>query len=370
MPSSRPSESQPSDAGTGLPAPAPVVLLTGGSGYVGSVILDRLVRSGAVVRVLALPETVAGLLHKDRIQIFEGSLSDRELLARATAGVDVVYHFGAALPSGDTALITEVNVRGTENLLAAATANRVRRFVHASSMAVYDPVVRRSRWPITEEFPLQAPGRRARSHYPRSKVEAEALVKQAHDESGIEYVILRFPIVYGLGAPLVEDYIVTLLGRPRVLTTGAADAPGMQWVHVDDLAEATVLAGTRAEAANQVFNISGGDVFSMRDLLEAVAEQKGAPLPPLRERRPFMKAIAERIRQKGTLKFDVKKAETLIGFRAKDDLRASFRAIAADMNRRGLLPDSIGGDPDTNPRALVETLRAIAQSRPRRRGAV
>ena len=70
----------------------PSVLLTGASGYVGSVILDRLVKSGAAVRVLALPETVAGLVHQDRIQLFEGSLSDRDLLARATAGVDVVYH--------------------------------------------------------------------------------------------------------------------------------------------------------------------------------------------------------------------------------------------------------------------------------------
>jgi nucleoside-diphosphate-sugar epimerase len=351
-------------------ASAATVLLTGASGFVGSVILDRLVQSGVSVRVLALPETVAGLLHRDRITLFEGSLADRDLLARATAGVQVVYHFGAALPSSDTALIIEVNVRGTENLLAAATAGKVTRFVHASSMAVYDPVIRRSRWPVTEEFPLQAPGRRARSHYPRSKVEAEALVKRTHDESGMEYVILRFPIVYGLGAPLVEDYIKTLLGRPRVLTTGAAEAPGMQWVHVADLAEATVLAGTRAEAANQVFNISGADVFSMRNLLEAVAEQKAMPLPPVRERRPFMKAFAERIRRSGTLKYDVKKAETMLGFRAKDDLRATLRAIAADMDRRGLLPETIGADPDTNPRALVETLRAIAQSRPGRRGAV
>lgn len=349
---------------------SPAVLLTGASGYVGSVILDRLVRSGASVRVLALPETVPGLVHRDRITLFEGGLADRDLLARATDGVQVVYHFGAALPSSDTALIIEVNVRGTENLLAAAASSKVSRFVHASSMAVYDPVIRRSRWPITEEFPMQAPGRRARSHYPRSKVEAEGLVKRTHDESGMEYVILRFPIVYGLGAPLVEDYIKTLLGRPRMLATGAAEAPGMQWVHVEDLAEAAVLAGTRAEAANQVFNISGADVFSMRDLLEAVAEQKGVPLPPMRERRPFMKALADRIRRQGTLKYDVKKAETMLGFRAKDDLRATLRAIAADMDRRGLLPDSIGGDPDTNPRALVETLRAIAQSRPGRRGAV
>ncbi|HKQ98022.1 MAG TPA: NAD(P)-dependent oxidoreductase [Candidatus Polarisedimenticolia bacterium] len=346
------------------------VLLTGASGYVGSVILDRLVGSGASVRVLALPETVVGLVHRDRIELFEGSLADKELLARATKGVDVVYHFGAALPTSDTNLIIEVNIRGTENLLVAATANRVRRFVHASSMAVYDPVLRRSRWPITEEFPLQAPGRRARSHYPRSKVEAEGLVRRAGADSGMEFVILRFPIVYGLGAPLVEDYIKTLLDRPRVLTTGAAEAPGMQWVHVDDLAAATVLAGTRAEAANQVFNISGADVFSMRDLLEAVAEEKQVPLPALRERRPFFKALAERRLRNATLKYDVKKAEAALGFRARDDLRATLRAIAADMNRRGLLPDTFGIDPDTNPRALVETLRAIAQSRPGRRGAV
>lgn len=351
-------------------AQPPTVLLTGASGYVGSVILDRLVQSGASVRVLALPETVAGLLHRDRIELFEGSFSDKELLERATRGVEVIYHFGAALPTSDTALIIEVNVRGTGNLLEAATANKVRRFVHASSMAVYDPVLRRSRWPITEDFPLQAPGRRARSHYPRSKVEAEGLVRRAQAEAGMEFVILRFPIVYGLGAPLVEDYIKTLLERPRMLTTGAAEAPGMQWVHVEDLAEATLLAGTRAEAANQVFNISGADVFSMRDLLEAVADEKKVPLPALRERRPFLKALQERRLRNGSLKYDVSKAEKALGFRARDDLRATLRAIAADMNRRGLLPDSFGLDPDTNPRALVETLRAIAQSRPGRRGAV
>jgi len=346
------------------------VLLTGASGYVGAAILDRLVSSGCAVRVLALPETVERLVHRDRIEVVEGSLADGAILTRAVQGIEVVLHFAAALPSQATSDIIAINVRGTESLLEASVASGVRRFVVASTMAVYDPVLRRSRWPIREDSPLLAPGRRARSHYPQSKIDVENLVRRFHERTGLEYVIIRFPIVYGPGAPLVENYIQMVLSRPSLITSGASLAPGMQWIQARDLAAAADLARTRAEAANEVFNVAGGVLFSMRDMLECIAEQNGLALPPVRERGAILTAMSERLARAPGLKYDIGKAERLLGFRPQANLRESLKEIAADMARRGLLPDALPSEPPLGGRSMFQALAALVSSRSRRRTVV
>src|SRR6266568_4758232 len=175
------------------------VLLTGASGFVGSHVLDLLVARDDSVRVLALPETL-----------------------------DQVRH--------------SVNVRGTENILRACVIGRTGRLVFSSSTSVYDE----SSWPfggpITEDTPRRTNSNGPLGHYAQSKIEAENLIRRFQRRHGLEYVILRAPLVYG-SARFDKLVLMELIDRPWLALTPRAQFAHMQWVHVRDMAKATVLAG-------------------------------------------------------------------------------------------------------------------------------
>ncbi|HSM15525.1 MAG TPA: NAD(P)-dependent oxidoreductase [Gemmatimonadales bacterium] len=345
------------------------VLLTGASGFVGTAIMERLLECGCEVQVLALPETVEQLKHKDRIRVFQGTLTDAGLLKHATKGVNVVYHFGAALPSPRADEIKEVNIHGTEKLLWACVKNRVERIVFASSMAVYQPVFMRSRWPMTEESPLLSPDSGARSEYPRSKIAGEELVRQFHQEYGLEYSILRFPIVYGVGAPLVENLIQEIMGRAMLVSSRASTVPGMQGVHVQDLARAAEMAGTRPEAANQTFNIASDQIFSIRDMLTEVTAYAGIEYPEPKSIHPTIQAVASQMFDRTKLKYDVGKARLVMGFEPEIRIADCFRQIAADMDKRGLLPRRLPERPPLpNIQVIVAAVVGLLTMQKRQRG--
>ena len=241
------------------------VLLTGATGLIGPHVLERLVARGDFVRVLTLPDTLEKVQDHDRVEVVVGSLGDRDLLAEAAEGVEVVYHIGALMNSECRDLV-RVNLHGTDNLLEASLAREVKRVVFTSSMAVYSPSPLPSMWPIIEDSPLKAHGGDNLRNYGQSKIDGEKLIFRFHRNHKLEYVILRAPAVYGPEAAWVVQLLQQLMSNPWQVLSPGARSYHMQWVHVDDLAEGIVLAGTRLAAANNIFNIAGDEVFTQLDI--------------------------------------------------------------------------------------------------------
>jgi nucleoside-diphosphate-sugar epimerase len=305
------------------------VLLTGAAGLIGSSVLGCLVARGDTVRVLVQPEAADQVRYRDRLEVVVGSLADSDVLTEATQDVEIVYHLAETFPTPSTTWqdLREVNVHDTENLLHASVMG-VRRFVLLSSVLVYSPVPWPSRWPITENFPRRAHGNAALRQYGQSKIEAEDLILDLHRQYGLEYVILRPTVAYGPGAGFVEQLIRQLVSQPWLALARGVQLGVMQWVHVSDLAEAIVLAGTCSEAANEVFNIAGNKAITVPAVAAAVREILG----------PFASWDSARFkghaRGKSRPKFSIEKAQTMLGYTPQVQFPECLDEILAAMEHR------------------------------------
>ena len=230
-------------------------LITGGSGYFGSLLRNRLRERGQAVRVFDLADT------DDRsgdVEFEQGDIRDAARVARAVAGCDTIYHCVAQVPlAKDKELFHSVNVHGTKNLLRAALQAKVRKVIYISSSAVFGvPKMN----PVSEETP-PTPG----EAYGRAKLEGENLCRQSAQQ-GLDVTVIRPRTIMGHGRLGIfqilfewvrEGYNVPVLGRGDNV---------YQFVHADDLAGACILAA--AQAGPTTYNCGAASYGTMREALE------------------------------------------------------------------------------------------------------
>lgn len=306
------------------------VLLTGATGFVGSQVLEQLLDGGDEVRVLALPGTEESLRHRNRVELFAGSLSDPDVLGQATRGAEIVYHLAAIHLSALRAIadpkdLRVVNVEGTGRLLQACAANVVRRIVFTSSVAVYNAAPWPFMWPIHETHPLRTTGEDNLRSYALSKVEAEDLIRRAHQEHGIESIVLRVPAVYGSGAAWVERLVRSIATNPWSALTRVGRFAGNQWIHRRDLARAIVIAGTQAGLRYELCNVAGPEVFSARDLLLILSR--------VLRQGPWQHLLASELEQTARYgyRYDMARAQTRLSFVPQVKLEAGITELLAAM---------------------------------------
>lgn len=257
------------------------ILLTGGSGFVGGHLAERLVADGHHVRCLMRETSKVARLRSltaegdgPGTELVHGDLTDPASLAAAVEGVDAVVHSAAVVT--DWATVEEIrsaNVDGTRDLVAAAVRGGVRRFIQISTTDVYG-------YPgnhIDEEF---TPSGFA-NWYSQTKREAEAIVRTGCDAGGVEYVILRPATIYGPRASdIVGEIAKGLLGHYLPLIGGGNIIAGL--CYVENLAEAVSLALDHPAAAGQTFNVLDGESVTWRQFLWDLARGIGARPPLLR----------------------------------------------------------------------------------------
>jgi UDP-glucose 4-epimerase len=258
-------------------------LVSGGAGFIGSHLVDRLVRDGWRVRVLddfssGSDENLSA--SRAKIELLRGDLCDEALVARAVAGAEVVFH-QAAIPSvprsvAEPVRTNRVNVDGTLGLLEAARKAGVRRLVFAGSCAAYG---NDERLPKTEDM-ATAP----ESPYALQKVAAEQYCTLFARLYGFETVALRYFNVYGPRQNPQSEYAAVL---PRFITACLAGrAPTIfgdgeqtrDFVFVGDVVEANLLAAESPRAVGAVVNVGGGRRVSLNELLRAIQEVAGTRL--------------------------------------------------------------------------------------------
>lgn len=233
------------------------VLVTGGSGFFGSLLTRRLRELGAPVRVFDLVDAHDRL---PDVEFVQGDIRDFKAIAAACQGADLIHHNIAQVPLGKSAhLFRTVNVGGTENLLRAAQAARVAKVVYTSSSAVFG-VPRHN--PVTGNTP-PAP----REAYGRAKYEGEKLCDR-YTAHGLDVTIIRPRTILGHGRlgifQILFEWIRTGFNVP-VLGSGNNL---YQFVHADDLADACIRAGHRP--GPRIYNCGAERFGTMRQALEAL----------------------------------------------------------------------------------------------------
>ena len=252
------------------------ILVTGGAGFIGSHIVDRLLEEGYKVRVLDNLSTgekknLAQHKNKKSFQFIEGDIRNFDLVKKAVEGVDAVIH-EAALVSvtrsvEDPLLSNEVNVTGTVNLLKACIDTNVKRFVLASSCAVYgDSKILPSHENLVPK-PL-AP-------YAADKLAAENYAKVFHEVYGFETVSLRYFNVYGPRqkygpySGVISIFINCLLENEAPIVFGDGKQT-RDFINVKDVVKANMLALSKQKAAGEVFNICTGEATTLNKLAETI----------------------------------------------------------------------------------------------------
>jgi len=259
------------------------VLVTGGAGFIGSHLVEALVRRGDRVRVLddfstGTRENLAGL----DVEIVRGDIRDRSAAAAALAGVQTLYHLAAAVSVpeslADPRRCYEVNLLGTLTLLEAGRASGVERAVLASSCAVYGD----GEGPAVEDAPA-----RPLSPYADSKLAMEGVARLYSRTHGPPSVCLRFFNVYGPRQSPLSEYAAVIPRFIRALVDGdrlEIHGDGRQtrdFVFIGDAVAAILRAADPAVPPGEVFNVGTGASISILELAQSLQRLFPEAPPPI-----------------------------------------------------------------------------------------
>ena len=256
------------------------VLVTGGAGFIGSHLAERLCREGHRVSVLDNFSTGrrSNVMHlADDVEVIEGDIQSYERAATAVRNCDVVFH-QAALPSvprsvQDPLTSNAANVIGTLNILLAARDARVQRVVFASSSSVYG---------ANRELPKhESMTTKPISPYAVAKLAGEGYCRSFYDVYGIETVALRYFNVFGprqdpnshYSAVIPKFMAAMLEGRPPVIFGDGEQS--RDFTYVSNVVDANILAMTAENVAGNAYNIACGERISLNMLIEELRQLTG-----------------------------------------------------------------------------------------------
>ena len=260
-------------------------LVTGGAGFIGSHLVDGLLQKGAKVRVVDDLSTgsEANIAHfEDRIEFIRGDLADTQVCREAVKGMDYLLH-QAAIPSvprsiDDPEGTNRANVTATLNLAAAASHAKVKRLVFASTCAIYGEA---------QQMPIAEDGRESPlSPYALSKLIGEQYLEMCRRTYGLKSVSLRYFNVFGPrqdpSSPysgVISRFLTAILARQRPVIFGDGEQT-RDFVFVENVVRANLLACHSEGAAGQVINIGSGKSHSLLAVLETLSNLAGEKIVP------------------------------------------------------------------------------------------
>lgn len=301
-------------------------LVTGGAGFIGSHITEKLLADGHFVRVLdnfssgkqqnlsfaqGLPDT--------QFQLIQGDIRDKSMCEKVCLDIDAVLHQAAlrSVPKSlkDPANYNEVNINGTLYMLQAASKNKVKRFAMASSSSVYGDV---DTFPEKEDFlpKLISP-------YALSKLAGEYYCRIFSEHYGLETVALRYFNVFGPRQALDDEYAVVIPKfincimrdkQPPVFGTGKQSR---DFTYIDNVVQANILAATAGKIKHEVLNVAAGKDTSVLQLVDMINEILGKRVKP--ELLPVRAGDVFRTNA------DISRIEKVLGFKPAVDFAEGLR---------------------------------------------
>jgi UDP-glucose 4-epimerase len=270
------------------------VLVTGGAGYIGSVVCAQLLEAGHQVTVLDNLSNGHAEAVPEGAELHVGETSDLALLDRLLPGVEAVMHFAASIEVGESMQNPIKHFRNNTGhaflLLEAMLKHRVGKLVFSSTAAVYGTP---DRVPITESDPI-----RPSSPYGESKAMVERALSWIHSQNGLRYASLRYFNAAGCSPDRGEDHqpeshlipilLEVALGRREQVAIFGDDYPTRDgtavrdYVHVEDLASAHLLALQAMQQHDRlIFNLGNGQGFTVKEVLDVARKVTGHPIPAL-----------------------------------------------------------------------------------------
>jgi len=283
------------------------VLVTGGAGYIGSVVVAQLLRAGHEVTVYDNLSKGRRQAVDSRAQLVVGDIGDRAALDRmfASTKVDAVMNFAAHIEAGESMKVPEQffrnNTANALTLLEAMLAHGVSKFVFSSTAALFGEP---ARTPIQEDDRLKPT-----NAYGESKLLVEQMLAWLNRIHGFRYASLRYFNAAGATETLGETHEPETHLIPLILQVAAGTRPHISifgtdyptpdgtcirdYIHVLDLADAHVLALEALDKQSKlIFNLGNGRGFSVREVIEAAREVTGHPIPAVESpRRPGDPAV-------------------------------------------------------------------------------
>ncbi|MDD4910349.1 MAG: SDR family oxidoreductase [Candidatus Omnitrophica bacterium] len=298
-------------------------LITGGAGFIGSHITERLIREGNYVRVLDnfSSGSRGNLSHLKgaNLEIIEGDIRDRDTCRKAVQSTDYILH-QAALRSVPRSFeqpheYDKVNIGGTLNMLEAAVENNAKSFVFASSSSVYGDT---DAFPEKEDAPPSPI-----SPYALSKLAGEYYCRIFTRFYGLKAFILRYFNVFGPRQSLDDDYAVvvpkfiTSVMEGRMPPVYGDGKQSRDFTFVDNVVEANILAARSKNGAGNVYNVAAGRDHTVLELLESICRIMGKRADP--DFKPPRKGDVRR-----TLA-DVSRIEKELGYKTKTDFKNGLK---------------------------------------------
>lgn len=230
------------------------ILVTGGSGFIGSHVVDKLIEAGHEVRVFDLKEP-----HREDVQFLRGDIISKGDINKAVKNMEVVYHTAAFsnidLVKDNPLTTIEYNILGTTYLLDECRKQGTKRFIFASSVYVYEK----------------------KGHlYTTSKLASEMICKNYDALYGLPYTILRYGTTYGprsRKADVISIFVKRALEGGVLVIFGSGDQR-RHFIYVEDLAEGSV-AALQDVARNQTYNLEGMRPVTIKEVAETVRRLTG-----------------------------------------------------------------------------------------------
>ena len=306
------------------------VLVTGASGFTGSVLTQKLVQQGHEVRVFVRNKAKMQFPEVSQVEVVESDITDIEAMKRAVEGVERVYHIAGLFRQAGVPdqAYKDVNVTATENLLELSRLAGVKRLVHCSTVGVHGHI---EHPPADEEYRF-SPG----DIYQTTKLEGEKKALEYHKATGFPVSVVRPGPIYGIGDmrllklfKLAVKNITPILGDGKVF---------FNMVYVEDLADIFILANEKEEAIGEVFLGAGPENMQLNDIVDMIARILGKPTKKFHmPAAPFQ--LAGTICEKICIPFGI---EPPI-YRRRVDFFTKSRSFSIDKGRRLL-----GYDPKFN----------------------
>ncbi|MDP9334777.1 MAG: GDP-mannose 4,6-dehydratase [Actinomycetota bacterium] len=302
------------------------VLVTGGCGFIGSHLVEALLRAGAKVTVLDLYTSTGQLMHLEGVdhpslEVVLGDVADPSCTRAAARGADVIFHLAAliSIPYSYVAPahVVATNVGGMLAVLEGARAEGVRRVVQTSTSEVYGSA---QTWPMNENHPLCA-----QSPYAATKIAADQLALSYYRSFGLGVTVVRPFNTYGPRQSLraiVPSIVAQALVSDEIVV--GATTPQRDLTFVADTVRGFLAMGRADDVEGEVFNIGSGQAISVAQLIERVFRVLNVDKPirhvALRMRPPDSEVTA--------LICDASKARTRLGFEPVIGLDDGLNAVA------------------------------------------
>jgi predicted dehydrogenase/nucleoside-diphosphate-sugar epimerase len=324
------------------------ILVTGGSGFLGTALLRSLATSGESVRVLARRAPLNEFASNPRISYLQGDLGQPEVVERAMEGIETVYHVGAAM-NGWWEDYQAGTLHGTRNVAESARRHGVKKVVYVSSLSVLEYITLKTGQRVDETAALEREPQR-RGFYTQSKLEAERIVVDAISR-GLNAVIVRPGQIFGRGAEQFAPYgTISMAGRWFVMGNGKTELP---LVYVDDVVDALILAAKTDAADGKIVQLVDPKSVNQREYVSFARRRDASlkvgyvPLPVLYTAALGLEILSKllgrsvpltfyRLRSlKSRLAFDCSAAKDLLGWFPRKGVRLGLEETFGRDRQRG-----------------------------------